>query len=86
LTTDGSTLSVRGGQHHSVVSGSLEVLDGEHELAFLRRCQPSELPRFDWSCVRGAAHCERPASLAQIRCGDFADHLDPWFDQIVFDE
>src|SRR3954454_19576869 len=39
LAAHGSTLCVRGGQHHAVVSGSLEVLDSEHEQAFLRRSQ-----------------------------------------------
>jgi hypothetical protein len=84
LAADWTTLGVRCRQHDGVITGSLEVADGEHALAFLQ-CRRVEL-----GCRRAlglAADDHRlSASLSQVCCRYFANHPDSWLNQIILDK
>ena len=84
LSAHWTTLGVRRRQHDSVITGSLEVADGEHELPFLLCRRVGLRRRRDLGLVAGGHRLT--ASLAQIRCRNFAYHPDPWLNQIIFDK
>jgi hypothetical protein len=85
LSPDWSALGIWRRDNDCLVPGSLEVIDGEHQLTSLRVGNLASPPRA-LSRNSGVECHDLRAGLAQIGAGDFADHPDPWFDQIVFDK
>jgi hypothetical protein len=85
LSPDGSTLGVWRRDDNRLVPGSLEVIDGEHQLTSLR---VGNLALPPWVLARNSeVDChDLRAGLAQIGAGNFADHPDSRLDEVVLDE
>jgi hypothetical protein len=85
LSPDRSTLGIWSRDDDSLVPGSLEVIDGEHALTFLRIRSFALTPAACSKNHSGACHVLCP-SLAQIGAGDFADHPNSRLYQVVLDK